>query len=801
MLLFTKRKLTTIVLSMATLFSFSQTETYKWDNVQIGAGGFVSSIITSAQEKDLMYARTDVGGAYRWDAANNKWIPLTDFLNADQTGLLGIESLVIDPNSPNKLYMVGGISYFNSGKTAVFKSNDYGNTFQVIDVTNQFKAHGNGMGRQNGERMAIDPQNSNVLFCGTRANGLFKSTDAGLTWNKVSGLNVSTTANENGVCLVLIDSKSAKVNNASSVIYVGVSTFGTNLYVSKDGGATFSAVPNAKTDLMPQKAVMTSAGDLYITYGNGAGPNGNWQIANEPMNTGKIMKYTPSSNTWKDVTPSGYNMAFSGISVDPNNAQRLVASSINAYWTQMPNIYGDRFFLSTDGGTTWKDLVGNQGITVVDNGCTWIGQNSIHWAGSIEFNPFNTKEAWITSGNGVFKCADLSASKTSWAFNVKGLEETVPLDAVSISGGPFVSVIGDYDGFVHSDVSVYSPIHTPRMGTSTGVAYGEASGSSLLVRVGDKMYYSTNKGTSWTECTSKGKKGRVAVSADGATILHCPENSSTVYYSTDKGTTWTASNGISFNNIYPVADGKNPSVFYAYDAQNGGGFYKSTDGGKNFSKVSTITDWGSKIIRTIPGREGEIWKAGYWDGLRRSTNGGTSFNKINSVQECTAVGFGKAAVGKTFPTIFIWGKVNNVVGIFRSIDEGTTWTRVNDENHQYGGPGNGTFVMGDWNVYGRVYMSTAGRGLVYGESSITSEVVSVDVPSSEMNYYPNPFQSTCSIESKGDFSFSIFTLEGNLVEFGKAKNTVQVGSNLVKGTYVVKIQSASESKVVKIIKE
>ncbi len=35
--------------------------------------------------------------------------------------------------------------------------------------------------------------------------------------------------------------------------------------------------------------------------------------------------------------------------------------------------------------------------------------------------------------------------------------------------------------------------------------------------------------------------------------------------------------------------------------------------------------------------------------------------------------------------------------------------------HQYGGPGNGAFVQGDMNVFGRVYMSTVGRGLVYGE--------------------------------------------------------------------------------------
>jgi beta-glucosidase len=42
-------------------------EPYAWNNVPIGGSGFVSGIITSKTEKDLIYARTDVGGAYRWD--------------------------------------------------------------------------------------------------------------------------------------------------------------------------------------------------------------------------------------------------------------------------------------------------------------------------------------------------------------------------------------------------------------------------------------------------------------------------------------------------------------------------------------------------------------------------------------------------------------------------------------------------------------------------------------------------------------------------------------------------------------
>jgi xyloglucan-specific exo-beta-1,4-glucanase len=86
------------------------------------------------------------------------------------------------------------------------------------------------------------------------------------------------------------------------------------------------------------------------------------------------------------------------------------------------------------------------------------------------------------------------------------------------------------------------------------------------------------------------------------------------------------------------------------------------------------------------------------------------------VSQCNAVGFGKAASGASFPTVFIWGKVGTgVVGIYRSIDAGATWLRINDDQHQFGGPGNGQFIVGDLNVSGRVYMSTAGLGIVYGE--------------------------------------------------------------------------------------
>jgi hypothetical protein len=104
----------------------------------------------------------------------------------------------------------------------------------------------------------------------------------------------------------------------------------------------------------------------------------------------------------------------------------------------------------------------------------------------------------------------------------------------------------------------------------------------------------------------------------------------------------------------------------------------------------------------------------YGGGLKYTENSGSSFTAVSKVTYCGAVGIGKAATGAAYETIYIYGTVNGVLGIHRSTDKGLNWVRVNDNDHEYGGPANGQFVVGDMNVYGRVYMSTAGRGVVFG---------------------------------------------------------------------------------------
>jgi hypothetical protein len=714
----------TLALTLGLLFTLgANAETYRWDTVAMGSGGFVTGVVPSKSERGVVYARTDVGGAYRWDGQNERWIPLTDWISEADTGLMGIESIAIDPRNAANVYMLAGTPYFSGGKTAILRSTDYGKHFDVVDVTAQFKTNGNGMGRQNGERLQVDPGSSNVLYVGTRANGLFKSVDSGATWTRLNGLNVNDTPNTNGISFVLLDPTSVSGGTAKR-IFVGVSRFGSvgpNLYMSKDGGMSFAPVAGAPTSLMPQRAVMTSKGRLYLTYANGAGPHG---VDGEPMNLGQIWEYNTVGGAWTNITPAGMNYnAFGGISVDPANPKHLIASTINMYWLPQKQrlSYGDHIFTSYDAGRSWVDLNDDRGMTIDANGAEWIHAMQIHWAGDVEFDPFDPKTAWVISGAGLFKTTDLDAPVSNWKFDVHGMEETGAYYAESIPGGPLVSVVGDFDGFINTDPAQYGQRHTPSIGSTSGLAVAPQA-TRVMARVGaSDMYVTTNMGASWQKApVMNGKYGRVALSADGYVLLHSPQGSPTTYRSTDFGASWTPVAGLSVKDAYPVADKVNPNKFYVYDASTGQ-FLVSTDGGVSFSVKKTLPAGGSSLVRPTPNIEDDLWVCLQSQGLSHSTDGGATFTRVAGINSCGSVGLGKEAPGASYPTLYMWGAVNDVRGLLRSTDMGAHWDRVNDDAHQYGGAMMG-WVTGDMNTYGTVYIATNGRGIAYGKIDASGDV-------------------------------------------------------------------------------
>ena len=748
---------------VAAIAGLAQAEGYNWGNVRFDGGGFVSAVIFHPKAENLLYARTDVGGIYRFNFEAGVWVPLMDWVSENDKGLMGTEAFALDPTDPKRIYVLAGTGYFSQGRTAVLRSEDYGVTWDTSYV--EMLAHGNGMGRQTGEKLAVDPNMPNILFCGSRTKGLYKSTDYGKTWTSaykvaLSDAEGNSLTNVNGISFVMFDEAQGKnADGSTKTIYIGISDTKDNLQVSQDGGATWKTVSGGPANLMPHRAKIVD-GDMFITYADGPGPHN--------ISRGGFYKYNIAGGTWTDLTPSDSvtheqspttyekdESSYGGVAIDPKDKNHIVISTLGKYTGRHlakdatgkeRDNYGDRIYTTTDGGKTWiHGQHYGDGINIDANGTDWIPGNAIHWAGSLEINPFNSKQAWVTSGNGIFMTDDITAKVPVWKFQSRGIEETVPLDIVSIPGGPLVTAIGDYDGATYTNINESAKRHTPTVGTTESMGYAPLTGS--LVRTGvitvygqydsqnfNVMYRSEDMGKTWdsVKTTLKGGKGWIVLSADGKVMIHRPENAT--FRSDDNGATWTAiETGEQTNYSHIVADPVNPSVFYVMNSM--GTFYKSTDAGKNFVKQDARLQNesagqyynGSNYIRTVPGREGHVWvpmdQAQVWlpkgfseNGLAFTEDGGKSWNRCEGAKTAIAVGIGKAKEGADYETLFIWGaaKEGDPIGIYRSTDKCKTFERVNDDAHQFGGPGNGNFVQGDMNTFGVVYMSTVGRGLIVG---------------------------------------------------------------------------------------
>ncbi len=710
------------------------TQQYAWRNVVIGGGGFVTGVLFNPSEKNLVYARTDVGGAYRSTDAGKHWTPMTDWIQG--IDFTGIESFAIDPSDTNRIYLAAGI--YSNTRAAILSSDDQGRTWQQTEVP--FKMGGNESGRFNGERLAVNPKDGRILFFGSRRDGLWKSADRGATWSKSSGFpqidtseippsTVHTNTRRSrfnfppqqvGIVFVQFDPAPGPAGTPTSILYAGVSTTGTNFFRSDDGGTSWNAVANQPLGLRPNHAVFSSDGIIYLTYGKEAGPNS--------MTDGAVWKFNPKTGVWTDITPlkspdGDQPFGYGAVSVDAENPSALVVTTFGRW---QPH---DEIYRSTNGGANWRPLLQNANWDCASAPYT---KNRVpHWMGSIQIDPFDSNHVLFTTGYGIWGCNNLtdadSGRPAQWCFCDDGLEETVPLALISPpAGAHLLSGLGDIDFFRHEDLDS-SPAHEalsgPQFSNTEDLTFGGRK-PLWMARTGSgrsdvRAAISMDGGENWSALASEPSGGEgggtIALSADARVIVWTPRRGAPSY-STDRGTNWHRCGDLS-PGIRVIADTVNPLRFYAFDAREGK-VLASTNGAESFPETGAVLPiangfmFFSAAISATPGAEGDLWLAFGTNGLFHSRDGGTSFSKIESVLSASSLGFGKPAPGAGFPVLYLAGKINNTEGLFRSLDTGATWERINDNQHQYGAISR---VTGDPRIFGRVYFATSGRGIIYGD--------------------------------------------------------------------------------------
>ncbi len=696
----------------------------------VGAGGFLPNLIFSPAVEGLTYARSDMGGLYRYDRSAMAWRALQD--HESRSSFHGVESLALDPSDPNRIYAAVGM--YRHEPAAILSSKDRGASWSASSAP--FRMGANEEGRGLGERLAVDPNQPKRLLFGSRDQGLFVSENRGGDWRRMERFPYAgrgpASAGEpanGGLSFVVFDPDSG--GQPTRTILVGVTDPRVRgLYRSDDAGRSWRREAGGPDDsLLPMRAALSQTGWLYVTHSDGVGPNG--------VTRGAVHRYCLSTGAWEDVTPERGPDAPKGgymaVALDPNHPGVVMVSTLNR-WTP-----GDTIWRSIDHGRTWRSL--SQGAEM-DVSATpflrWGGQTVRFgwWIAGLAIDPFNSARAVFTTGATIFETCDLSrfdaGGRTSWRPWVNGIEQSVVWRLAARPNAPrLLTGFADIGGFAHEalDHSPSKMFDNPVLDHTVSLGFA-ALEPDRIVRAGycindptPRFSISTDGGGNWCALDPLGgltvsRDFGLEISADGRVLLVTGQHPRV---SADLGETWSDVEGLAVGaRAFP--DATAPERFYAvdFDRQR---LLVSRDGATTFAPARAEglrlcardrpagQDWPLSAT-CASGQSGDLWLC-LSAGLYRSRDFGETFEAVLTPLVVRQISFGAAAPGRRFPALYAIGDQGSQTGVWRSLDEGRTWLRINGPDQQYGQ--RFRCLAADPSRYGRVYVGTDGRGVFFAD--------------------------------------------------------------------------------------
>ncbi len=337
--------------------------------------GRVVDFAVQPDKTQVIYAATASGGI--WKTVNNgtTWKPIFD-----SEGSYSIGCLAMDPTNYNTIWV--GTGENNSQRSVafgdgVYRSDDGGNSWK-------------NMGLKNSEHIGdivIDPRDSKVVYVAAQGplwksggdRGLYKTTDAGATWERVLHVSDDTGFNE-----VHMDPRNPDVLYATSyqrrrhvwtLINGGPET---GIHKSTDAGATWTELETG----LPE----ADMGKIGIAI-SPANPDVIYAVIEAQRDESGIYKSTDRGETWSKVSEyvAGSPQYYNELVADPVDVNTVYAMDTWLHHT-------------VDGGTTWTKV--GEDNKHVDNHAMWI-------------NPADTDHFVVGCDGGAYLSYDRGAT---WKF-------------------------------------------------------------------------------------------------------------------------------------------------------------------------------------------------------------------------------------------------------------------------------------------------------------------------------------------------------------------------------------------------
>ncbi|MGB5404945.1 WD40/YVTN/BNR-like repeat-containing protein [Robiginitalea sp.] len=297
--------------------------------------GRIADIAIHPENDNVWYVAVGSGGVWKTENAGTTWIPLFDKQSSYSTGCV-----TLDPSNPSIVWVgsgedVGGrhVAYGDG----VYRSKDGGATWENLGLK----------GTEHIARIVVHPDNSDVVWVAAQGplwnkggeRGVYKTTDGGLTWNRVLGNDEWTGATD-----LIMDPRDPQVLYAATwdrhrtVAALMGGGPGSGIHRSTDGGETWVKL----TTGLPK----SNMGKIGIAI-SPQQPDVLYAAIELDRKTGGVFRSADRGASWKKMsnTVSG--------ATGPHYYQELFASPHEFDRLYLMNV---RVLTSGDGGKTFVQL-------------------------------------------------------------------------------------------------------------------------------------------------------------------------------------------------------------------------------------------------------------------------------------------------------------------------------------------------------------------------------------------------------------------------------------------------------------